>query len=107
MQDNINLFTLLHNYISCEKTDWGLVKTPSLIGGTMPECIWQMTNLTGLFLSNNGFHGTIPYNAFNDLKKLEDVDISRNRFFGEINPSVFDLPLKSFDISHNKISGSL
>ncbi|CAA6667447.1 unnamed protein product [Spirodela intermedia] len=70
-----------------------------------PSCIAQMKNLQTLELQGNLFSGMIPVGAWPLLTKL---NLSRNRFSGEIPGELADLPVLTYlDLSENSLIGEI
>ncbi|CAA7404280.1 unnamed protein product [Spirodela intermedia] len=73
--------------------------------GEVPSCIAQMKNLQTLELQGNLFSGMIPVGAWPLLTKL---NLSRNRFSGEIPGELADLPVLTYlDLSENSLIGEI
>ncbi|XXG84483.1 hypothetical protein AAC387_Pa10g1990 [Persea americana] len=71
------------------------------------EVVKILTALTSVDLSNNRFHGEIPKSICN-LKLLHVLNLSHNDFTGPISASLEDLTvLESLDLSRNELSGSI
>ena len=72
------------------------------IGGTVPECLWNMLNLTVLHLSGNGLSGELvdhlPINS-----QIKDVSLSHNRLSGTISGDI--LNIENLDLSYNRFEG--
>ncbi|GAA0139304.1 transmembrane signal receptor [Lithospermum erythrorhizon] len=98
--------------------------------GEFPRGLASCTSLTGLYLSNNEFHGTLPSNMSHYIPFVVNLDLSSNQFSGEIpvgfanctylNSLILDnnqftgqIPpqiaqlgrIKSFSVASNKLSG--
>ncbi|XP_077213379.1 receptor-like protein 7 [Tasmannia lanceolata] len=71
------------------------------------ELVKILTIFTSVDLSNNKFNGEIP-KAIGDLKSLHGLNLSRNSFVGQILPSLGNLlQLESLDLSDNRLSGEI
>lgn len=109
------------------------LRTISLMGNEF-DSTWpdfnKLVGLKSLFLSNNKFSGSIPDQAFFDLKWLKKIHISNNHFTGPLPLSLTTLPklreirfdgnafegtipnfkqsnLTTFNVSHNKLEGPI
>ena len=69
----------------------------------IPNCLWSLNNLTALYLTGNGYVGTIE--PTNIGSSLENVSLSHNRLSGTIPQ--FILGLKNVDVSYNRFIGHL
>ena len=72
------------------------------IGGTLPDCLWHLRNLTTLHLTGNGLTGKLlsqlpPYSSMTDLS------LSHNKFSGNIPVGVQQI--QKVDLSYNQFSG--
>ncbi|KAJ8442354.1 hypothetical protein Cgig2_018610 [Carnegiea gigantea] len=74
------------------------------LSGEFPASLTQLTRLTRLDLSFNNFSGPIPF-SINNLTHLTGLFLQSNNFSGQI-PSI-SAPLDKFDISNNKLNGSI
>ncbi|KAJ6966813.1 hypothetical protein NC652_004385 [Populus alba x Populus x berolinensis] len=75
--------------------------------GQRMENIHILTIFTVLDLSNNRFEGEIP-EMIGDLKLLQVLNLSRNNLVGEIPTSLSKLAkLESLDLSQNKLTGEI
>lgn len=74
------------------------------LSGEFPATLTQLTRLTRLDLSFNNFSGPIPF-SINNLTHLTGLFLQSNNFSGQI-PSI-SAPLDKFDISNNKLNGSI
>ena len=72
------------------------------IGGTLPECVWHLKNLTVLHVAGNELSGKViaelPYDS-----RLNDLSLSHNMFSGEVPLGVYQL--QRIDMSYNQFSG--
>merc|ERR1712157_694919 len=59
--------------------------------GTLPADIGQLTGMKSLTLSNNSLSGNISTVIGTNLSFLYDLDLSRNRFSGEIPKEMISL----------------
>lgn len=60
-----------------------------------------------LQLSSNAFEGEIAADAFTNNTRLRNVNLSRNKLFGTVPAAVFAVPFVEFDLSSNKMSGTI
>ncbi|XP_028774909.1 receptor-like protein 9DC3 [Neltuma alba] len=67
--------------------------------------ISDLKNLRTLDLSNNGFHGKIPFSIFT-LPSLSNLIVSSNQFTGHIG-EISAYSLRSLDVSNNKLHGPI
>ena len=77
----------------------------SWIGGSLPNCLKDMQSLEVVLLSGNGLFGTIPFTAV--YPNMITLDLSVNKFSGEIPDAISDSSINSLDISNNRINGPL
>jgi Leucine-rich repeat (LRR) protein len=79
----------------------------SVLSGTIPECLGNMTQLQMLTLSNNGFESTIP-SSLGSLFNLKSLLFQNNRLTGTIPLSFANLTtLKLLNLENNLLTGSL
>ncbi|XP_058111871.1 receptor like protein 22-like [Magnolia sinica] len=82
-------------------------KVSLVIKGRQIELVKILTAFTVVDLSKNKFHGDIP-KSIGDLKSLLVLNMSNNDLTGGIPTSVQNLrDLESLDLSHNKLSGEI
>jgi len=73
---------------------------PSEIGARLP-------GLEVLFMSDNGFNGSIPFSLGN-ISSLQGLDLSNNILQGQISEGIWNMPsLEFLDLSGNNFSGRL
>ncbi|KAK9269303.1 hypothetical protein L1049_001074 [Liquidambar formosana] len=77
----------------------------NLFSGNFPASVTQMTRLTRLDLSSNKFNGTIPF-AVNNLTHLTGLFLQNNDFSGNL-PSINPVSLDDFNVSNNRLNGSI
>jgi hypothetical protein len=97
------------------------------IGGTLPECLWHLKNLTTLHLTGNGLTGTVvakvpPYSRMSHLslshnklsggiplgiEKVQKVDLSYNQFSGTFEDSTGEWQNLELNLKINRLSGQL
>ncbi|PQM35909.1 putative inactive leucine-rich repeat receptor-like protein kinase [Prunus yedoensis var. nudiflora] len=100
----------LSGEISAEFTKLPLVYFLDISGnnlsGRIGERKWDMPSLQMLNIGRNGFFGNLPDNFGSE--KLENLDLSENRFSGTISPSFGNLSeLMQLKLSHNELSGPI
>ena len=96
--------------------DWFGLSLPSLrvldlrscsIVNAIPSTLGNLTNLTGLYLSDNNLTGNVP-ESLGQLSALSVLDLSRNSLTGSIPTSFAFLGnLSSLDMSANFLSGPI
>ena len=65
----------------------------------------DLVELTGLYLDDNGFTGTLDTTFLQDLKNLRVLDISSNNFGGQVPVHLMALSsLKTMDVHGNELS---
>eukprot|EP01041_Mallomonas_annulata_P008141 gene8141-16732_t len=74
------------------------------IVGDVPECIWNLGNLTTLSMSGNGLTGQLYTPSI--YSKLRSVSLSSNQLIGTIPISFQKWPFSNLDLSNNKITGT-
>ncbi len=74
-------------------------------GGSVPECLYTLPNITTLHLSGNEFTGTLPNTAFSP--SLLDLSVSHNRLVGTIPLHVQSTEWYRLDLSYNHFDGTL
>jgi hypothetical protein len=72
------------------------------IGGTLPECVWHLPNLTALHLTGNALTGNI-ISQLPDSSRIADLSLSHNKFSGNI--PLRAQKIQRVDLSHNQFSG--
>lgn len=73
--------------------------------GEFPASLTELTRLTRLDLSFNNFTGPIPF-AVNNLTHLTGLFLQNNAFSGKI-PNIATPGLDGFDVSNNRLNGSI
>lgn len=72
--------------------------------GDFPPSLTELTRLNRLDVSFNNFTGPIPF-SLNNLTHLTGLFLQSNAFSGKI-PNIAT-PLVGFDVSHNRLNGSI
>ncbi|GFQ05198.1 probable inactive receptor kinase at2g26730 [Phtheirospermum japonicum] len=75
------------------------------LSGEFPTSLTEMTRLTRLDLSSNNFTGPIPFSV-NNLTHLTGLFLENNGFTGKI-PSIGPPDLSQFNVSNNRLNGSI
>lgn len=73
--------------------------------GGFPESVTRLTRLGRLDLSANNFTGEIPF-AINNLNQLTRLYLQNNGFTGSL-PSINSDGLNDFNVSNNRLNGSI
>ncbi|PRP85977.1 hypothetical protein PROFUN_06099 [Planoprotostelium fungivorum] len=89
----------------------GSLRVLNLAGNILSGGIDMMENMTSLNsidISRNRFSGEVYFNVFLNMQNLVSISISQNQFVGKI-PYNYSLsaPLRSIDVSSNQFSGAL
>ena len=58
-------------------------------------------------MSSNALYGEIPGDAFPPDSKLRELNVARNKLRGTLPDGVSLIPFTEFDVSHNKIGGTI
>ncbi|KAL2330939.1 hypothetical protein Fmac_018520 [Flemingia macrophylla] len=74
------------------------------LSGHFPSALTRLTRLTRLQLSSNNFTGKIPF-SLNNLTHLTGLFLQNNSFSGNL-PTI-TIKLSSFDVSNNRLNGSI
>lgn len=74
--------------------------------GKFPASITRLTRLTRLDLSSNNFSGPIPF-SLNNLTQLTGLFLENNGFSGTLPSISFSESLDGFNVSNNKLNGSI
>ncbi|KAD4179253.1 hypothetical protein E3N88_27844 [Mikania micrantha] len=84
-----------------------LTLDPAGYVGTLSPLVSQLTQLITIDLSDNKFSGEIPSSVFT-LPNLQTLIIGSNYFSGVIPPAISNLKnLQTLDVSHNYLTGSM
>ncbi|KAM5547808.1 putative inactive receptor kinase [Rosa sericea] len=75
------------------------------LSGEFPPGLTRLERLNRLDLSSNNFTGSIPF-AVNNLTQLTGLFLQNNEFSGAL-PSIASGKLQSFNVSNNKLNGSI
>jgi hypothetical protein len=100
----------LHQNRVCSKKVWKVsqatVSRPN--PGTIPQCILELPSLISLAMSGNGYTGTIPNIAEENMNPyLNTLDMSFNKLTGTLPFSLQHRLWSSLDVSNNRITGTL
>jgi hypothetical protein len=89
--------------------DFDAFTTTTLMTGTIPACLFQLSFLNILSLSGNGLHGSIAdVRNVSQWAPLTSLSLSHNELTGTIPQSLFALSsLKTINLSNNKLRGTL
>nr|GLL30752.1 receptor-like protein 12 [Ipomoea trifida] len=107
-----------NNNLLLDASDWSskvksfpMLRHFSFFAGTMisfPDFILCSRNLTYLDLRESNLNGSIPESLFPNLKKLEYLDLSDNKFSGFLSPHFNNLSnLKHLILSRNQFQGEI
>jgi hypothetical protein len=77
------------------------------VGGTLPQCLFQLPSLVTLHLSGNVFTGPVPEAALPLMANLSDLSVSHNQLTGTIPAAFQTRTWYNLDLSYNRLSGSL
>lgn len=77
----------------------------SAMTGSIPPCLFSMSALSVLHLAGNGFSGSVGHIPADSV--LTNVSLSRNHLTGTIPDDVLRHPFALFDVSYNRIAGTL
>jgi Leucine-rich repeat (LRR) protein len=91
-----------HNIVKVPFTSVSLVQT---MDGSIPNCVWLLSNLKSLDLAGNGLSGTIGEMAA--MSSLASLTLSHNYLTGVIPTWLQEKELNQLDLSHNKLTGAL
>uniref|UniRef100_A0A0D3G0X5 non-specific serine/threonine protein kinase n=1 Tax=Oryza barthii TaxID=65489 RepID=A0A0D3G0X5_9ORYZ len=85
------------------------LSTNSLAGGIPISSSSEPVSVEVLNLSNNNMSGALPTEqAFGYLRNLRELDLSSNKFSGNISTFLFSLPhIERLDLSRNQLEGSI
>ena len=76
------------------------------VPGTIPECIFSLTNITSIYLAGNGISSKLYDLPI--LSKLRNISISNNRLFGTIPVTIQQKwSLEYLDFSFNYLGGTV
>ncbi|KAL8129556.1 hypothetical protein V2J09_018711 [Rumex salicifolius] len=75
------------------------------LSGEFPAGLTQLSGLSRLDLSSNNFSGSIPF-SLNSLTQLAVLHLQDNGFSGTL-PSIDGGSLNDFNVSNNKLNGSI
>jgi Leucine-rich repeat (LRR) protein len=73
------------------------------LDGSIPECVWSMSNLRALNLAGNGLRGRIG--RVSSTSSLVSLTLSHNYLSGKIPLWLQEKSMLHLDLSHNKLTG--
>jgi hypothetical protein len=88
------------NVLTLPFTSVSLVRS---MDGSIPNCVWSMSNLTMLNIAGNGLRGRIT--SASTMSSLLSLTLSHNHLSGEIPLWLEEKDLIHLDLSHNKFTG--
>ena len=78
------------------------------LGGSIPSCLWSLPELSVLHLSGNGITGAISnIEIGHNASKLNDLNLAVNSLTGSIPISIQQKGFQQLDLSNNRFSGEL
>lgn len=107
----VNLQTLALSGLTagsaCDNSGWlGLGSYAKSVGGSIPKCLFEMTELQQLYLSGNGIESQLSPLAV--ASPLRNISLSYNRLSGEIPSSIQTRgTLQLLDLSFNRLLGTI
>ena len=75
------------------------------MSGSIPQCMFDMPNLSGLYLSSNKLKGEISENVLIKSPLLVNLSISYNMVEGKIPGQLMTTKLMTVDLAHNRLTG--
>jgi Leucine-rich repeat (LRR) protein len=90
------------NVVTLPFTSVSLVRS---MDGSIPECVWSMSNLRMLNLAGNGFEGRIGLAS--SMSSLLSLTLSHNYLSGGIPLWLQKKSMLHLDLSHNKLTGDV
>ncbi|KAG8367401.1 hypothetical protein BUALT_Bualt16G0068100 [Buddleja alternifolia] len=75
------------------------------LSGDFPSSLVQLSRIIRLDISSNNFTGSIPF-SLNNLTHLTGLFLQNNQFTGRI-PSIAQPSLADFNVSNNRLNGSI
>lgn len=76
------------------------------MSGSLPDCVWNMPNLTVLHVAGNGLTGSLPA-KLPLFSKLINISVAYNKITGTIPDTIQDYPFVEVCLAYNKLSGDL
>lgn len=78
---------------------------PPGIGGKIRPCLFNLPNLTNLYLAGNGFSGSLPASI---SPSLVNISVSSNHLTGTISAAIqLKGDIVFLDVSNNKLNGTI
>ncbi|XP_008226514.2 PREDICTED: receptor-like protein 2 [Prunus mume] len=96
--------------ITCNQDGWVtrlILPSKGLKGGISPSSLENLTHLTHLNLSHNSLYASLETQFFLSLNRLEVLDLSYNRLFGELPISLPSSNIRTVDLSSNNFIGAI
>ncbi|KAI5333072.1 hypothetical protein L3X38_023202 [Prunus dulcis] len=96
--------------ITCNQDGWVtrlILPSKGLKGGISPSSLENLTHLTHLNLSHNSLYASLETQFFLSLNRLEVLDLSYNRLFGELPISLSSSNIRTVDLSSNHFIGAI
>jgi Leucine-rich repeat (LRR) protein len=90
------------NVVTLPFTSVSLVRS---MEGSIPDCVWLLSNLTMLSLAGNGLRGRIRSDA--SMRSLLSLTLSHNHLSGKIPLWLQQKKMNHLDLSHNKLTGNV
>jgi Leucine-rich repeat (LRR) protein len=73
------------------------------VDGSIPDCVWSMSNLRTLNIAGNGLRGRIG--SVSSMSSLLSLTLSHNHMSGKIPLWLQEKNMLHLDLSHNKLTG--
>ncbi|PQQ08780.1 tyrosine-sulfated glycopeptide receptor 1-like [Prunus yedoensis var. nudiflora] len=96
--------------ITCDQDGWVtrlLLPSEGFKGGISPSSLRNLTHLTHLNLSHNSLYDSLETQFFLFFNRLEILDLSYNRLFGELPLSPPSSSIRTIDLSSNHFFGAI
>lgn len=80
--------------------------TTNTIEGSIPQCLFNLSQIRVIHLSGNAIHGSLPHDiVISDT--LTALTLSHNNIYGSIPRQIQEKPWKQLDLSFNRLNGEL